>query len=205
MGRDKAQLPFAGRTLIDHALGTLEEAGFSAAIAGLRGAMHPFVPDEFAEAGPLGGIEAALRSLAEEAPRPALFVPVDLPLLPPAFLRHLFARAEQTGALATIPFAEGRPQPLCAVYSPVLAPAIRRSLAGGDRKVVHVVRAAAGASLDTPRVEALAPLYGWRTEHWFTNLNTPGDYLQLSAVARLSEAESGPAQPVVRPGAQPTR
>ncbi len=179
MGRDKAQLPFAGRTLVDHALAKLGESGFEAAAAGLRTPTRPFLADNFSEAGPLGGIEAALSSLSSEPAQPVLFMPVDLPLLPAAFLRALHRRAGSTGALATVPFAQGRPQPLCAVYCSSLAPGIRTALAGGDRKVMRVVRALAGPAFDSPRVEALAPLYGWEAHRWFTNLNTPEDYLWL--------------------------
>ena len=180
MGRDKAQLAFQGRTLLDHAFAKLTEAGFSAAIAGLRTPTHPFLPDNFPESGPLGGMEAALGSLAGEPPQPVLFIPVDLPLLPAEFLCALYDRANTTGALATVPFAQGRPQPLCAVYGSSLASGIRAALAGGDGKVMRVMRALAGASLDTPRVEALAPLHGWEAHRWFTNLNTPEDYVGLN-------------------------
>ncbi len=183
MGRDKARLPFAGGTLLDHALARLAEAGFAPSIAGLRTATHPYTPDNYPEAGPLGGIEAALRSLSAEPPQPVLFLPVDLPLLPAHFLRFLFERAAITGALATIPFAQGRPQPLCAVYHSSLAVGIRAALEGGDRKVMRVLRALAGPSLDTPETEALAPLHGWRTQRWFTNLNTQRDYAGLRPVS----------------------
>ncbi len=181
MGRDKARLLFAGGTLLDHALARLTAAGFTPSIAGLRAATHPYVPDDFAEAGPLAGIEAALRSLQAEPPQPVLFLPVDLPLLPEGFLQFLYRRAETTGALATIPFAQGRPQPLCAVYHSSLAPGIRAALGAGDRKVMRVLRALAGPALDTPRVEALAPLHGWEPHRWFTNLNTPADYAWLES------------------------
>ena len=179
MGRDKAQLPFAGGTLLDHALRRLAEADFTPSIAGLRTATYPYTPDNFPEAGPLGGIEAALRSVPAEQPQPVLFLPVDLPLLPARFLRVLFERAVITGALATIPFAQSRPQPLCAVYHSSLAAGIHATLEGGDRKVMRVLRALSGPALDTPQVEALAPLHGWEPHSWFTNLNTPEDYAWL--------------------------
>ncbi len=180
MGRDKARLTFQGQTLLDHAFTKLTNVGFTAAIAGLRTPTHPFLPDTFPKSGPLGGIEAALSSLAGEPSQPVLFTAVDLPLLSADFLRALYDRANRTGALATIPLAQGRPQPLCAVYRSSFAPGLRVALAGGDRKVMRVVHALAGASLDTPRVEALAPLHGWEAHRWFTNLNTPEDYAWLT-------------------------
>lgn len=187
MGRDKAQLSFAGQTLLEHAVSKLESAGFNPGIAGSRAATHAFTPDNFIESGPLGGIEAALSSLAGEPGQPVLFIPVDLPLLPADFLRALYDRAAATRALATIPFAQGRPQPLCAAYHSSLAPGIRAALAGGDRKVMRVMRALAGSALDCPRVEALAPLHSWETHRWFMNLNTPEDYLLLQHLDRSYE------------------
>ncbi len=187
MGCDKARLFFHGVPLVEHALHTLRSAGFEPAVAGVYGDQPQSascVRDNFPGSGPLGGIEAALGSLGGE---PALFVPVDLPLLPPAFLRMLWERAEISGALATVPFAGGRPQPLCAVYHSSLAPGISDALKRGDRKVMRVLRdLARPAGFDSLRVEALAPLHGWQGVHrWFTNLNTPGDYewLQIAAGA----------------------
>ncbi len=184
MGQDKAQLSFLGRSLIDHALAKLTAAGFVPYIAGLHASTHPHLLDNFPESGPLGGMEAALRSLEYEPPAPVLFLPVDLPSLPPEFLRSLFDRAQITGALATIPFAQGRPQPLCAVYHSSLAPGITLALERGDRKVMRVVRALAGPAIDMPRVEALTPTLNWQgSTRWFTNLNTPADYAWLQSAA----------------------
>ncbi len=214
MGRNKAQLAWmehwsgnrtedphgagaadgdgtVGQTLLEHALATLRRCGFLPGVAGLRGlvpAGAPVVPDHFPEAGPLGGIEAALGSLAAEPPQPVLFVPVDLPLLPEAPLRCLFARSLATGALATIPVAEGRPQPLCAVYHSSLAPGIGAALEAGDRKVLRVLCDLAGPALDMPRIEALAPLYGWDTRGWFFNVNTPLEYASVPRAARAGRA-----------------
>ena len=189
MGRNKAQLPFRGATLIEHALENLRRAGFEAAVAGLRGnqsASAPCMEDNFPDSGPLGGIEAALRSVAHQ---PALFIPVDLPLLPTAFLQALWHRARTTEALATVPFAQGRPQPLCAVYHSQLAPGIAAALEQGDRKVMRVFRMLVPPPyFDSFRVEALAPLHGWEESHrWFANLNTPDDYARLESDAEAAK------------------
>ncbi len=188
MGRHKAGLPFGDSNLLWHRLSTLQAAGFEAAIAGLPAGMPvpakvSSVADRFAGAGPLAGMEAALRSLADEDTQLVLFAPVDLPLLPPEFFHALWSRAGQTDAWATVPFALGRPQPLCAVYSSALAAGIGRALADCNRKVMQVIQSVApGSRLDTFPVEALAPLQGWgETHRWFTNLNTPADWTAFTA------------------------
>ncbi len=188
MGRDKTQLPWGGRTLLEHALCTLRSAGFEPAIAGLRepvAASAPCIPDNHPGDGPLAGMEAALRTLAP--PQLVLFIPVDLPLLPPVFLRKLSERAQHSGAWATVPFAGGRPQPLCSVLSTELAGKLTGALAEGDRKVMRVLARAAGqGGFDSFEVEALAPLHGWEPHRWFNNLNRPADYLRF--VSRTDSA-----------------
>lgn len=197
MLRDKALLPFAGSTLLAHAAGRLHSLGFETHLAGSPGISvdhTPSIPDNYPDSGPLAGIEAALRFVATQHIRPAnaLFLPVDLPLLPTAFLAQLWQRAETSGALATIPFSGGRPQPLCAVYSSSLAPYLGTALATGRRKVMHVLAAAVAAQpfpqpLDTFSVEALlsatsAASHRLPPHLWFTNLNTPQDWQHLQAL-----------------------
>ena len=190
MGRDKAQLVLGGQSLLDRALGLLRAAGFRPAVAGLRAPVAcsaPCVHDLTPDAGPLGGIEAALASLANEPAQPVVFLPVDLPLLPTVLLRALSDRAEHSGALATVPYAGGRPQPLCAVYSSSLASGIGEALRRGDRKVMRVLsRLAPGSSFDRFRVEALAASQGWQAVHrWFWNVNTSQD---LDAVESIQHS-----------------
>ena len=215
MGRDKAALPFAGSSLLGHRLAALRRDGFEAAVAGLSASFTAdwsdgqaptadvadvlVVADRFPGAGPLAGIEAALHSLPGQNSQPVLFVPVDLPLLPPEFFHALWTRAEQTGAWATVPFALGRPQPLCAIYSSSLAAGMGQALEDGSRKVMQVVQALAPRPyFDTFPVEALAPSHGWeKTHRWFTNLNTPADWDAFSG-GHLSGAHL-PGRPSGRP------
>ena len=184
MGRSKAQLSWGGVTFLEHALGMLSRAGFTPAVAGLREPVacgSPVIADRYEDFGPLGGIEAGLRSLGEASPVPVLFMAVDLPRMHPELLRLLWDRASATGALATVPWIGGRPQPLCAVYHASLAKGIGEALKSGDRKVMRVIgQLALPRSFDTFRVEALAPALGWTGTHaWFANLNTPGDLAHL--------------------------
>ncbi len=185
MGRDKALLLLDGVPLIVHALASLRRLGLQPVIAGARAdlAGHaPFVADLHPGCGPLGGIEAALAatSSAEQA---VLFLPVDLPLLPVAFLSLLVQRAEQTGAHATIPMVAGRAQPLCAVYRAALLPGITAALQAGDYKVLRVIQSltssvtrdlfqaeAAIAAQSTLLDNSQQPLH-----RWFHNLNTAQD------------------------------
>jgi molybdenum cofactor guanylyltransferase len=187
MGRDKALLEWHGRLLIEHALDKLRQIGFSPAILGSRPDLErfaPVIPDNVAQQGPLGAVEAALAATDADF---NLFLSVDMPLLPVGFLRWLVARAEITQAVATMPRIEGRPQPLCAVYHRRLLPGVRASLARGDLKLVRAMENAVrdmGELMDAFDVEArdsaLRGSKDWPMEVpvrlWFQNLNTPQDF-----------------------------
>ena len=188
MGRDKALLELDGRPLIEHALSKLRALGFSPRVAGSRpdlSSFAPFVPDNYPQQGPLGGIEAALAATANcsSDSEQNLFLPVDLPWLPVEFLRWMIERSGHTNALATVPRAQGQPQPLCAVYSRAMLPHVRAALAEGDAKVMRSVERAAattGLRIDSFDVESIAASQLWEQQlpvyRWFQNLNSPADF-----------------------------
>jgi molybdopterin-guanine dinucleotide biosynthesis protein A len=188
MGRDKALLPLNGRPLVEHMVHLLRSLALEPQICGSRpdlARFAPVVPDNFVRCGPLAALEAALAVSDSDL---NLFVPVDLPAIPPEFLRWLLARAETTHAVATLPRYGGRPQPLCAVYSRRLLDGLRKSLADGHFKVMVAVRDSAAAlaePIDEFDVESIAPTSpaGWPQDSlpadWFRNINTPADYEAL--------------------------
>ena len=119
MGQDKALLLFAGRPLVAHALSILTQAGLPASIAGARPSARtalesfaPVVEDPESGLGPLAGICAALASTSA---RYAVFLPVDLPLLPPALIGFLLHHARITGRAVTVPAVAGFNQTFPAV------------------------------------------------------------------------------------------
>ena len=201
MGRDKALITICGRTLLAIALDKLRALHLSPAgtprIAGSRpelAAYAPIVADIHPACGPLSGMEAALTATAQPL---NLFVPVDLPFVPPEFLAWMLLRAAATGALITYPRVNGLAQPLCAVYHRDLLAPITRSLAAGNYKVIRVLAAAVdeiagpakySQAIDTFDLELLAaaypelhafspaPLY-----RWFQNCNSPDDLAIVAA------------------------
>lgn len=191
MGRDKALLELGGQPLVTVALGLLRGLGLDPRICGSRADLSRFagvVVDNFAACGPLAGIEAALAASGSGL---NLFVPVDMPRVPGAFLRWLMERAETTDAVATIPMLADRPQPLCAVYSHRLLEGLRHALRQHNCRVMTAIREAAsavGEPVDAFPVEEIAaalPPGTWPAEPplpaWFSNLNRPEDYAQLQA------------------------
>ena len=185
MGQDKALLQLAGRSLLELALDKLRTLPLAAAprIAGAPSEHAGVVADLHPGCGPLSGIEAALAASTQPL---NVFLPVDMPLLPPEFLLWMLRRAQVTGALATVGRINGLPQPLCAVYHKHLLTHITGSLLAGDYKVMPVITAAASrhgsglGSIDLFDIERVGsaqpfdfsplPLY-----RWFHNCNTPSD------------------------------
>ncbi len=200
MVRDKALLKIDGRPLVEHMLELVRGIGLNPRICGSRPDLARFaevVPDNFPLCGPLGGIEAALAVSQTEL---NLFVPVDAPGLPGAFLQWMMERAERSQAVATIPHFQDRPQPLCAVYSRRLRPGLERFLAAGNYKVMTAVREAAaalGEAVDEFDVESVAATLqpGEWPSHlamasWFRNVNSPEEYASLAAaVGDLSQGK----------------
>ena len=171
MGRDKALLPWGGGTLLDHALARLRAVVDEVYI--LCGPTPryedrgvPLVLDAVDDAGPLAGLDAALGATGG---RPAVFLGVDLPFVTPDVLRRLLEAL--TGWDAVVPVPGGRPEPLCAVYGPGCAAAVRTRLATGERRMtsfwpdvdVRELGAADLAGLGDPG-------------QLFRNVNTPDDF-----------------------------
>jgi molybdopterin-guanine dinucleotide biosynthesis protein A len=205
MGQDKALLSLAGRSLLDLSLDKLRALPLAGAPRGVPrivaarsdlSAHATVIADLHPGCGPLSGIEAALAASAQPL---NVFLPVDLPLLPPPFLLWMLLRAAVTGALVTVPRISGRPQPLCAVYHRHLLGPITASLGAGEYKVMPVVTAAARAhsaahNIDIFDVELVAsthaqmpsfsplPLY-----RWFHNCNTPEDMAAIGNALVLTQ------------------
>jgi len=171
MGRDKALLPWADGTLLDHALARLRSVCGDVRI--LSGPEHRYADrgaavrtDLVKDAGPLGGLHTGLSDLSDPL---GLFLGVDVPFVPVTLLERLLAAAE--GSDAVVPVVEGHPEPLCAVYRRSCREAVAARLAAGERKMtcfwpdvrVRTLAEAELAAFGDPR-------------EMFRNVNSPEDY-----------------------------
>ncbi len=195
MGRDKALLPFAGRPLIVNALSILHEAGFPASIAGARSNLADFAPvvaDANTGHGPLSGICAALASTSASH---AVFLPVDLPLLPSSLIRFLLHHAQITGRAVTVPSINGFAQTFPAVVSGAALSALQAELAAGRLGCFAAFQTAASVlhqSVSAVAVEFL--VQPGQVDHpaalpaarWFLNVNTPADLERASRYAAIA-------------------
>jgi len=171
MGVDKALVPIDGQPLALRVAVEVAKVCSSVSLVGdpekYRALGLPVVADEFPGLGPLAGIEAALRVTEADW---NLLVACDMPALNPSLLGELFAACTECnpdeaghpdGALPQ--YADGRVEPLCAVYHRRCHASIRAALESGVRKVADALQA---LEIRYVRVASDAP---------FANLNTPED------------------------------
>jgi molybdopterin-guanine dinucleotide biosynthesis protein A len=102
MGEDKAMLRIDGETLLDRTARALRTAGVD--LVALSGKRPGGIPDQWAAAGPVGGIASATLFLPDAD---LLVVPVDMPCLGDAALLPLLA--DRTNAVTCW---QGHPLPM---------------------------------------------------------------------------------------------
>lgn len=176
MGRDKGNLPLAGRSFVEHIVAALSPIVSSTCVVGreftgLRKQI-PSVPDFYEKWGALGGLHAALRAC--QTPWAAV-VACDLPFVTSDLFRRLASRRQNFEAVAPIQ-RDGIPQPLCALY--LRNACLERAsqlIESGERRPIGLLQ-----SVETCWVqfEELADLEG--SLNLFDNINTPEDYSSVS-------------------------
>lgn len=191
MGSDKAFLELGGGTLLSRALElarSVDRAGTAApgsaiersstknefvTIVGDRSkfaAFGPVVQDVYPDRGPLAAIHAALLSSNSDL---NLMLAVDLPFVNAQLLNYLLSRAEESGAVVTVPFVEKRYQPLCAVYRREFTVSAETALKQNKNKIDALFSEVRTCIIDEQELTAA----GFRTKA-FRNVNTPEDWEQ---------------------------
>jgi molybdopterin-guanine dinucleotide biosynthesis protein A len=182
MGEDKALVRLGGQPLVVHALDILRGAGLTVSLAGGFSALAAFAPlvqDSQPGLGPLAGICAALASTSA---RLAVFMPVDLPLLPVSLIAFLLDHARRTGRPVTVPSVNGFAQTFPAVLDGKLLTGLEGELQAGRLGCFSALQAAAanfGWPMSVVPVEALvqsgqvAHPEGLPATRWFLNVNSP--------------------------------
>ncbi len=135
MGRDKALVEFQGITLLERAIRSCKVVSSDVWIIGKSEKYRQFgqtLEDIYLDCGPLGGIHAALVNSTANC---NLVLAVDMPFLSPEFLTFLIKQAQASEAVATVPEADDRLQPLCAVYKRQFLEVAERALVSGKNKI----------------------------------------------------------------------
>ncbi len=184
MGRDKALLPYRGATFLEHAL--VKARAVSSDVAILCGPTRryegfgaPVLEDAICGAGPLSGLYSALVSASALGRERMVWLGVDLPLVPPAFLARLIGELDR--AEVAIARSPRGPEPLCAAFTTeATLKAVRRALLSGQLKLT--------SAFDVLKVTLVDG-----DEGSFANINSPAEYETLPAhlVPAVPESDAG--------------
>lgn len=171
-GKDKAFLEFGGQTLLDRAVGVMGTVCERVAIVGDPAKFKNYesvVVDIFPGCGPLAGIHAAL---LHSSVKLNLMLAVDMPFVSQELLAFLFAAAEESDALVTVPRSGNGLQPLCAVYRRDFSAVAEQALRAGKYKIDATFSSVSVRVIEDGELAAAG-----FSEQSFFNVNTPQDRL----------------------------
>ena len=190
----KAALDFAGQTLLGRVCRTVAaEVPRVIVVAAPQQDLPPLdagievVRDSSPGAGPLAALRDGLRQalLASPAPRTALVVSCDVPMLGGGVLRFLLAEAAASDARWVLPVVQGHPQVLVSAVATELLTPIEDALARGVRGPRTLCAELGRADPGAVRLVAEAALQGVDPAlESFLDVDTP------EVLARLAAAES---------------
>ena len=179
MHRDKAALPYRGKSQLDRAF-ELASRHLSKVFVSVRAsqttdptrAHRPMIVDCIAGEGPIVGIRSALAAYPDVA---WLVLACDLPFLSDAALSQLLRERHAHGLATAYRSAhDGLPEPLCAIWEPAAGPALASyQNDGGHCPRKFLIRLA---------VPLLEPL----DRRALDNVNTPEEYAEALATLDAS-------------------
>ncbi len=191
MGRDKALLEIGGEPMVQVAVGKLQSFCAEVSIAGNRDDLSAFgtvVREERVDAGAAAGIEAGLRAARQPW---ALFIPVDVPLVPAELLRMWAAQVLREPRVMVGHLYAFRYQPAFCMIRSGCAGAFSAALETGERKLARLFDRLVQSG-GVHRVYSVRELYGSgypgddALREMFMNVNTPEDLARLEGATTRS-------------------
>ena len=165
LGRDKAQIRRQGKKSFDRAYELVSGFCASTFLSGRQDQKSlfklPFLSDNYADIGPLGGISTALRHFPNRA---WLVLAVDYLLMNADVLRYLIERRNRESDVSLFLDDQDRFHPLCAIYEPSIGPYLKRGRKSGQYALYQMILQAEYHALYWPGGQNL-----------FLNLNRPED------------------------------
>jgi molybdenum cofactor guanylyltransferase len=187
MGEDKALLRFGGRPMVQIAVEKLRGFCGQVTIGGNRedlARFAPVVPETRVGVGPGAGIEAGLRVGTQPW---AMFIPVDVPLVPAELLRRWAEAVLARDGVSVSYLRCGRDQPAFCLLRRACRERFSEALEGGERRLGMLLE---WASEGFQCVYDVHGFYGEdgpsaaSCERWFKNINTPEDLAEAERWAR---------------------
>ena len=169
MGRDKALLPWRGRTLIEETVATLRRVTDDVIVVGSEALRLPalearVIRDRAPQLGPLGGIREALEATGSDL----IYVTgTDVPFLSVDFVRHVLSYTT-----AAAPVVDGYVHTMAAAYPKALAKRANALISEGRMRPLHLLEQADFRRILPDELPELESLRG---------VNTPEAYLDAVA------------------------
>ncbi len=187
MGEDKARLRFLGRPMVEIAVEKLRGFCAEVSVAGNRGDLGEFAPvvsETRAGVGPTAGIEAGLGAAQQPW---AIFVPVDVPLVPERLLRRWCEEVLAGRGLDVSYLCCGGSQPAFCMIRTACRERLSEGLDEGLRRLEELLQVTGGGRIRVWDARELAEEPDRRVAgQWFANVNTPRD---LADAERWAEGE----------------
>jgi molybdopterin-guanine dinucleotide biosynthesis protein A len=151
MGRDKANLPYKGTTLLQRTVSIVSPRCAPVFVIAAPGQALPateatVLRDEVRGVGPLLATGRGLRAAADAGLELAFVCAVDMPLLDTSLIDELAAPAVRLGADVVLPW-DGRDHYLAGIYRTSLADHVDELVAAGERSMRALVN-----TVDTQRI-----------------------------------------------------
>jgi molybdopterin-guanine dinucleotide biosynthesis protein A len=177
MGVDKATMHFCGRPMVEIAVEKLRSFCADVSIAGNRDDLSGYadvVHEARLECGPAAGVEAGLKAAKQVW---ALFLPVDVPLVPAELLRRWAVDVLQhrEGGLRAGNLFVAVNQPAFCMLRRECADVFMQGLESGERRLSQLLRLCQPHETQKP---------GGVATEWFLNINTPEDIVEAEAWAQ---------------------
>jgi len=177
-GGPKADVPVDGVSMVGRAVATLREVVREVVVVSSR-PVDPMgagiIPDQTPDAGPLGGLEAALLQAAVSGHEGVLLLACDLPLVGPELLTAVgSALGEAQAAAPARAGGAGGIEPLCAVYHVDVLSVVQEHLKSPDRSLHALFHAVGGRVIPASEL-------GSSPTHALLNVNTSQDLRRAEA------------------------
>ena len=168
MGQNKAFIQYNGKMLIEHAITLLtsfcSETVINTNTPQLYSSFQlPIVSDTISNIGPIGGLHATLSS-SNEADH--LVIPVDMPHISNELIQQLILQHQPNQI--TVPFHNGKREPLCAIYPKSALATIETMIAQNNYKLHNLFEQFPTKSINVSELLL-------KTPQLFHNLNRPSD------------------------------
>jgi molybdopterin-guanine dinucleotide biosynthesis protein A len=189
MERDKALLEFRGQPMVEIAVRKLRGFCAEVSIAGNRDDLSKYAPvvhETRVDVGPAAGVEAGLKACAQAW---AMFVPVDVPLVPGELLRAWAEEALRVNMTVSYLGISRKQAAFCLMRRERLA-SFTRMLDDGERRLEVLLKRTAEADDVAAKMYGADDLYGYpenggpdeqTLERWFMNVNTLEDLARAAS------------------------